>query len=279
MAARRRLKRVLQVFRFIALAASLGSPASAETLHDRDFDCLVDARTRVKLGAAVAGVIEKISVDRGDRVKKGQVLVELDSRVETAQLQVARAHAATDQPVDAARAKQDLAHRNAERMRQLRQSNPGALTGPQYDEAISNEAVGAFNLRDAELSLKAAALEADRAEALLEQRRIVSPIDGLVVERQMSTGEYRNDQQSFLTLAELDPLNVEVYLPVAYYGQTATGAVAAVTLQSPLGTTRNATVEIVDRVLDASSGTFGVRLTLPNPNLLIPAGLRCKVRF
>jgi hypothetical protein len=36
---------------------------------------------------------------------------------------------------------------------------------------------------------------------------------------------------------------------------------------------------VVDRVFDASSGTFGVRLELPNPNGAIPAGVRCKVEF
>ena len=40
-----------------------------------------------------------------------------------------------------------------------------------------------------------------------------------------------------------------------------------------------ATVTLVDRVIDAASGTFGVRLELPNPNLAIPAGAKCKVRF
>ena len=40
-----------------------------------------------------------------------------------------------------------------------------------------------------------------------------------------------------------------------------------------------ATVTVVDRVLDAASGTFGVRLALPNPDLLLPAGIRCKISF
>jgi multidrug efflux pump subunit AcrA (membrane-fusion protein) len=40
-----------------------------------------------------------------------------------------------------------------------------------------------------------------------------------------------------------------------------------------------ARVEIVDRVVDAASGTFGVRMTLPNPDRKIPAGLKCRARF
>jgi len=49
--------------------------------------------------------------------------------------------------------------------------------------------------------------------------------------------------------------------------------------RSSIGGTYAATVTVVDRVLDAASGTFGVRLTLPNPDLQLPAGIRCKVRF
>ena len=43
--------------------------------------------------------------------------------------------------------------------------------------------------------------------------------------------------------------------------------------------THTARVKVVDPVIDAASGTFGVRLELPNPNYRLPAGLKCKVRF
>jgi hypothetical protein len=45
----------------------------------------------------------------------------------------------------------------------------------------------------------------------------------------------------------------------------------------PVKVSAEATVRVVDRVLDAASGTFGVRLEVPNPNLAIPAGIRCRV--
>lgn len=252
---------------------------AAELASERGFDCLVDARTRVKLGASVSGVIEKVHVDRGDRVRAGQPLVDLESSVEKAQLAIAKARADNDQAVEAARARLTLARRTAERLTQLRQSNPGALTATQYDEAMAAERVAAFNVRDAELGQEAAKLDAARAEAVLGLRRIVSPFDGVVVDKSMSAGEYRHDQSSLLTLARIDPLNVEVYVPVAYFGQMAIGSKADVTLQAPVGTTHEAVVEVVDRVLDTASGTFGIRLTLANPKLDIPAGLRCKIRF
>jgi hypothetical protein len=49
--------------------------------------------------------------------------------------------------------------------------------------------------------------------------------------------------------------------------------------EQPIGGRYSATVKVVDRVIDAASGTFGVRLELPNRQRAIPAGARCRVRF
>jgi hypothetical protein len=49
--------------------------------------------------------------------------------------------------------------------------------------------------------------------------------------------------------------------------------------EEPIGGSYRATVTVVDRVMDAASGTFGVRLALPNPELHLPAGLKCKIHF
>lgn len=253
--------------------------AEAAATIDQDFDCLAEAHTRVKVSASVTGLIERIHVERGDRVQEGQVLVDLEANVERAQLEIARQRAANDQPVEAARAKLELAQRAADRLSRLRQSNPGVLTATQYEQAIADARVATFNLRDAELTQEAARLEALRVEALVRQRRVISPISGIVVERNMAAGEHRHEQAHFLTIARIDPLFVEVFLPIAVYGQIRIGMTGHVTLQQPLGTTHEARVVVADQILDAASGTFGVRLELPNRDLSIPAGLRCKIRF
>ena len=49
--------------------------------------------------------------------------------------------------------------------------------------------------------------------------------------------------------------------------------------EEPVGGEYRAEIVVVDRVVDAASGTFGVRLTLPNPNNEVLAGLRCRVDF
>jgi RND family efflux transporter MFP subunit len=246
---------------------------------DQNFDCLVEAHTRVKVSASVSGLVERIHVERGDRVREGQVLVDLEANVERAQLEIARQRAANDQLIEAARAKLELAQRAADRLSRLRQSNAGAVTATQYEQAIADARVATFNLRDAELTQEAARLEAARVEALVRQRRVTSPINGIVVERNMAAGEHRHEQAHFMTIARIDPLFVEVFLPIMVYGQIRIGMIGNVTLQQPLGTMHEARVVVADQILDAASGTFGVRLELPNGDLSIPAGLRCKIRF
>ena len=82
-----------------------------------------------------------------------------------------------------------------------------------------------------------------------------------------------------MRIVQLDPLDVEVVVPVALYGRIATGTKGEVRPEAPFDQLYSATVAIVDRVVDAASGTFGLRLELPNAEGRLPAGLKCSVRF
>ena len=77
----------------------------------------------------------------------------------------------------------------------------------------------------------------------------------------------------------LRPLHVEVVLPVSLYGRIKPGMKGVVLPERPIQGEYAARVKVVDRVVDAASGTFGVRLELPNPQGAVPAGVKCKVRF
>ena len=82
-----------------------------------------------------------------------------------------------------------------------------------------------------------------------------------------------------MRIAQIDPLRVEVIVPVAFLGKLSKGMSATVKPEAPLGGAYTAKVVIVDRVVDAASGTLGVRLELANPDYAIAGGLRCSVRF
>jgi len=114
--------------------------------------------------------------------------------------------------------------------------------------------------------------------AKLEMKIIRSPVDGVVVKVDLSAGEYVGEKQ-IMTIAQIDPLNVEVVVPVSEYGTIKKGMLAEVRPESPVGGVYTGKVMIVDRVVNAASGSFGVRVELPNPNLAIPSGLRCNVKF
>ena len=88
-----------------------------------------------------------------------------------------------------------------------------------------------------------------------------------------------NDTNHIVTITQIDPLNVEVFVPIAYYDQTRVGAEAEIFLEKPIGGRYVATVTVIDQVFDAASGTFGVRLALPNPDNKLPGGINCKIRF
>ncbi|WP_270935661.1 efflux RND transporter periplasmic adaptor subunit [Falsiroseomonas oryzae] len=262
------------------LLAALSLPVAAQPaplLQDTEFDCLMDAAQRVKLGASVTGLIRAVNVNRGDVVRRGQVLAQLASEVEEANAALARVRARNDSPVASAEQRAEYARRRAGRLERLRATN--AVSEREYDEAATEARVAALTLRDAQMNLEAARAELLRAEEQVAQRQILSPIDGIVVERHLSGGEYLHEQAQLLTLAQIDPLHVEVYLPVAFFGQIATGDVATVMPEAPVGGQYRARVSVVDRVMDAASGTFGVRLLLANPDLALPAGLRCRIRF
>jgi multidrug efflux pump subunit AcrA (membrane-fusion protein) len=82
-----------------------------------------------------------------------------------------------------------------------------------------------------------------------------------------------------MTIAQIDPLNVELVLPLQRYGSIKPGAAALVHPAAPVGGVYEAKVQVVDPVIDAASDTFGVRLLLPNPAGVIPAGIRCDVEW
>jgi multidrug efflux pump subunit AcrA (membrane-fusion protein) len=74
----------------------------------------------------------------------------------------------------------------------------------------------------------------------------------------------------------VNPLRVEVVLPSSFYASVRLGMPVTVTPDFPGATARTAKVALVDKVIDGASNTFRIRLELPNPDLSLPAGLRCK---
>src|SRR3546814_13355113 len=94
----------------------------------------------------------------------------------------------------------------------------------------------------------------------------------------MSVGEYRGPSSShILAIAQLDPLNVEVFAPISQLGTVNEGDWVTIFPEEPVGGEYRAQVKVIDRVFAVASGTFGMRLELPNPGNKLPGGLRCRI--
>lgn len=260
----------------VASVASLLVAVHAAQAAD-SFDCVIEPQQTVKLSSAVAGVIAEVLVDRGDFVRKGQVVARLEAGAEEASLALAQAKASDDYAIKSAQAKLEFLRRKHERSQEL--VGRRIVAEATFDEDQANARMAEQDLRGAELAAHVAKLEVEQAAAILAQRILRSPIDGVVVEVSLHPGEYRNDQSPIMTLAQIDPLRVEAFIPTAHYGRIVVGGKALVEPEAPIGGTFSAHVDVVDRVIDAGSGMFGVRLELPNPDHRLPGGLKCTVAF
>jgi RND family efflux transporter MFP subunit len=267
---RRTLASLGALFAFPAFAAEYAAPKEA-------YDCIIEPQQIVKVASPVVGVISQLNVDRNDLVRAGQVLGMLESGVEMAALELARARATNGFPVKAAEARLEFLQRKLARTTALQKNSVSSIST--LEEIEAEVEVAKQQLKEAELGREIARLEVQRAEAIVNQRTLRSPINGVVIERLLYPGEYRNEQTPILTIAQIDRLRVEVFVPTSQYGGIQIGDKAEVIPEEPSGGSYLATVTVVDRVIDAASGMFGVRLDLPNPDFLLPAGLKCKAAF
>jgi RND family efflux transporter MFP subunit len=252
----------------------VAAPAFAD-----EYDCLIEARQALELRSPVEGVIESLGVRRGDAVKKGQIVATLASGPERAALELARSRATMEGDLKAAAAKVELTKKKWERAEELYKKN--FVSASALDDARAEYKLAAEQMRAAQENRRLNELEVKRAEEVVNQRGIRSPVAGLVVDVVLRPGELTSSNQKdpIMRLVEVDPLNVELILPVREHGKFKLGQVARVMPEAPVGGDYAAKVEVVDRMLDAASGTFGVRLRLPNPGNKIPAGVKCKVKF
>ncbi len=244
--------------------------------QEQELSCLITPYMVAAIGSATSGVIASIPVDRGDRVTKGQPLAYLESSLQDIALKIARARAESDAILQTNQARLEFGTRRLIRTKELYENEISSLS--ELDEAETAKLLAELALIEATNSKTIAQLEAQQAEAQLNLRTIRSSIPGIVVERILSPGELVQGTPIF-KIAQIDPLLVEVLVPVTLWGKISLGDTAQVRPIAPIDEIFEAQVTVVDQTLDPANETFGVRLELPNPYLRIPAGLKCHLRF
>lgn len=268
----------LRIF-IITLGAALlsfGAVANDELPGTTIEDCVIEPNKIAAVSSSVTGVIDQLAVKRGQPVKKGQVLATLQSNIEKATVELARVRAERDQAIKAKTARLEFAQRRLKRNRDLFEQN--LISEQVVDEAETDVLLAELELGEFLEERTIAQIELVRTMEALEIRTIRSPFNGIVIDVLVAEGE-SVENRPLLNIASIDPLNVEIIAPVPLFGKINKGDKAKVYPEQPIGGEYSASVVIVDRVLDAASGTFGIRLQLPNRKNRLPAGLRCQVNF
>ena len=257
--------------------ALLGAYTGA--LWANPYECLIEPHQTVEIRSSTEGVIQRVLVQRGERVQKGQVLVQLESSAEVSAVQLARHRSQAGGRIASAENRLDYATKKLTRSSELQAQS--FISAQARDEAQAEKRITESELRDARETQEMAAYEYRHAQDLLERRTLRSPFNGVVMERLLNPGdlaEAGNGRKPILKLAQIEPLRVEVVLPLAAYAKLKKKDTAQVTPEG-LGGSYAASVSVIDSVFDSASGTFGVRLELPNAVGKLPAGIRCKVDF
>jgi len=240
------------------------------------FDCLIEPELVADVGSPVDGVIDKFFVSKSEIVKKGQKLAQLNQMVNLSTAALARAQAEMNEKIESKQAYLDFSQRKLNRIKKLYKQK--ASSSFEKDEAETELKLARSELQLAKQEKLLARLEYQQVMQRLKERSIHSPFDGIVVRRHLALGESVKDKP-ILKIAKINPLRVELILTSEMFGLIKKDMLANIVPELPNYKPRQATVTVVDKLIDAASGTFGVRLSLPNPDYSLPSGLRCQAHF
>ncbi len=239
--------------------------------------CLVEANRIVKVSVHTAGTIEALRVERGSRVGTGDVIAELESSAERSLYEAARIRADSDVIVRSKKAEFEALDRKIEFQRKLAERE--VVSRQSLQDTETELAVASLAVEQASLESQLAGAEAQRLSAALARRTVRAPVEGVVTAVETNVGEYADPTRPIVVIQEVQPLRLEVYLPVEYFRRVGIGMTAAVKLETPFANDPPllAVVQTKDPSIDATSGTFQLGLRMDNPLGRVPAGLRCSV--
>ncbi len=199
------------------------------------------------LGAQMSGRIQKIYVDAGDRVHKGDILVQMD-----------------DAQLTQARVQYQLAKQDFERMKPLLEE--GSISPSQFDK-----------IKGAYESAKAA------YELVLENTRIRAPFSGVVTRKWMNEGEVfllfpgAAGLPAIVTLMQINPVKIKVNVPESDFPHVRKGMPATIRVDVLPGKSFGGKVSRLEPTIDPLTRTFGVEVEIPNPDETLRPGMFARV--
>lgn len=215
----------------------------------------------IEVAASEMGAIASILVADGDIVKAGQVMASLDDRVLKASLNVAAAAAASEGELKSATASLAVRELESQKLNELFDRRHASQR--ELDRVEGDLKVARARVQIAREEAEVRRLEHARIVAQLQQRQIVSPIDGVVVEVKKDTGEFVSPSDPVVVrVVQLDPLLVAFSVPMEKRSLVSTNQSVLMTVGK--STAVHGRVEFVSPIADAGSGTFRVKVLLPN---------------
>jgi membrane fusion protein (multidrug efflux system) len=206
------------------------------------------SRQGVMLRPEVSGRITQLNFRDGERVRKGQLLVQLDDQLPQAQVKQSQAELS-------------IAQANHKRNQELLAQN--FVSQRSLDESAAN-----LEVAQAKLAL---------AQATAARLKIVAPFDGIAGIRNVNVGDYLKDGTDIVNLEDIDTVYVDYRLPERYQTQVRPGQKAQVELDALPGRRFEAQVKAVDPLIDANGRSIGVRASIVNQKLLLRPGMFARV--
>ncbi len=218
-----------------------------ETIHAV---ATLNANESVLVAPEIAGRIGRLPFKEGQRVKAGDVLVELDDTILRAELEKARSDLT-------------LAAANRDRALTLARQETGSLRA-------RDEAVAAYESAQADFAL---------AEARLSKSRVLAPLSGEVGLRAVSVGAYVTPGEQIVELAQTDPIKVDFRVPELALTNLRAGQTVKVTVDALPGRTFNGEVYVIDPIIDANGRAVRLRARIANPVGALRPGLFARVQI
>jgi membrane fusion protein, multidrug efflux system len=204
----------------------------------------------VMVSADLPGTVDQINFESGQSVAQGDVLVELDTRQERAQLA-------------ALEAQRDLASANYARMKQL--VDDGVISRMDYDAAAAQQKQTTANVAE--------------VRATIERKTIHAPFSGVLGIRKVNLGQYLAAGDAVVELQSLNPIYVDFGVPQQISAQVHVGGSLRVTSQDLAGAAFNGRVTAFDSVVDQTTRNVQVQATMPNPEGKLKPGMFVQVEL
>jgi membrane fusion protein (multidrug efflux system) len=204
----------------------------------------------VTVSADLPGTVDRIAFDSGKSVNAGEVLVELDTRQERAQLA-------------AMEAQRDLARINFGRMEQL--VKEGVIAQTEFDNATAQQ--------------KATEAQVGEIRATIARKTIRAPFSGILGIRQVNLGQYLSAGEAIVSLQSLNPIYVNFGIPQQTAAQVRVGRGLRVSSDDVGGIKFSGRVTALDSIVNEATRNIQVQATLANPGGKLRPGMFVQVEI